>query len=810
MTYNKETWKTNVPRKEFLKMMTAFTASVAGTLLKPQQQALAEELKIPDGGRWIPTCCHMCAGGTGIEVKVVDGLAIDIRPNAENPLGVCNVSQDYEENKKAGGVICPKGNASLMALYDPDRIQKPLKRTNRLKGKDVDPKWREISWNEALDEIVAKLRELKDKGQPEGLITFTESATVTQIQQDFTNLFGTPNYSVHSNLCSAGRSAASTAVFGDGEVLGDYANTEYGIIFGWNPFAAIKWAHLPRMFEQGISRGMKLVVVDPWCNETASKADQWVPIRVGTDGALALAIGHVLIEKNLYDRQFAEQWTYGFEAYRDYVKDKTPEWAAEITTIPADTIRQIAVDFGKSNRAIADGWIGPGQHSNAVNNLRAIFVLNLLKGNVDMPGGMLLPQNASLGKSDIKTFKLDKPRFDGNSRFPIGHSSGAYVETVNRLLKDEGPYKLKVGIATMQNLVMSIPGTGQVIEALKKLEMFVVIDTHMSETALLADIVLPGSTYLERYDTVTRGITWPVIALRQPVVEPLFGQLPEHDIFIELGRRLQLTDADGRRVFENLTYEKYFDQLLRNSTAKLGLEDFKKLPGAVWRDETGTKYEKYATRLDLAGRDDIEVIDRIVYQFTRDAEGKIDRNGVKTVIGVQVGDKYYTGVNNPSRRFDFDTARLKGKMDFLGRQLSGLPEYRQREWMPSDKYPLSLISWKHAAHTHSRTFNNPYLMELLEYNPLLIHRGTAEKLNIKNGDEIWIESPHKKDKAIAAVVEGMHPETVGFTHGFGHWGFGDVAKGKGTNTGQFNLPKTDPLAGQAIHKEVNVRIYKAH
>jgi thiosulfate reductase/polysulfide reductase chain A len=809
MTENKTGYSAD--RRSFLKLTAALTTTAMGGgyfLPRSSNADVVEMVDIPEG-KWIPTCCHMCAGGTGIEVKVVDGRAVDIRPNAENPLGVCNVSQDYEENKKQGAVICPKGNAGLMALYDPDRVKKPLKRTNPEKGKDVDPGWQEITWDEALNEITKKLKQLKDAGEPEALQTFSESATATYAQQDFTNLFGTPNYSVHSNLCSAGRAAASSATFGVGEALGDFANTKYGIIFGWNPFAAIKWSHLPRMFQQGIERGMKLVVVDPWCNETAARAHDWVPIRVGTDGALALAMAHVIIKEELYDKEFVSKWSNGFDEYKEYVKDKTPEWAEEVTSVPADNTRKLARDFAMSKAAIADGWIGPGQHSNAVNNLRAIFILNLLKGNVDQPGGMILPQGGKFGGTFFKTFKIDKPRFDGNERFPMRHSSGAYVETINRLLDGDEPYKLKVGIATMQNLVMSIPGTDKVIEALKKLEMLVVVDTHLSETALMADLVLPGTTYLERYDTVTRGLTWPIVALRQPVVKPIFGQLSEPEIFMELGKRLGLVDASGEKVYENLTFEEYFDKRLKGSTAKLGLQEIKKLPGAVWRDEKGTRYNKFRAKLDVSDRKDIEITDGIVYELEKDQAGNIIPDGKKNPIGAVVDGEYFVGVNNPSRRFDFVTQRLKDKKDFFGRVLSGLPEYWEREWKYSKEYPLSIVSWRQASHTHTRTFNNPYLMGIKNSNPLLINSKTALMLGIKDGDEIWIESPHQKDKGVAKVVEGMHPEVVGFQHGFGHWGFGKVAQGKGTGTGQFNLPKADYIAGQAIHKEVYVKVYKA-
>lgn len=715
-------------------------------------------------GDWVHTCCHMCGGGTGIRVLVNNGLVRRIEPNPENPLGVCNSSRNYTEFKKGGGAVCARGNAGIMALYDPDRVKKPLRRQNPEKGVGIDSQWKEISWDEALAEIAGKLQELRAAGTPEKLITFSESSLAADIQRDFCNLFGTPNVSFHTNLCSVSRRAAAQAVLGQDEPLGDYANSKYILLFGWNPLSAIKWAYLPAAINHGIQAGARMVVVDPWANETASRANQWLPIRPGTDGALALAMGHIIIKDGLYNREFVSNWVAGFNEYAEYVRDKTPEWAEEITGITADVIRDLAKEFASSQPSIADGWSGPGHHSNGFNALRAIFALNLLVGSVDCEGGLLLPEKAQLGPSPISLLPQNKQRFDGIETFPYGHFSGSYVETMNRLNQESGPYSLEVGIATMTNLAMSVPGTQEVIEALKKLKLFVVIDTHMSETAELADIVLPGTTYLERYGIVSRGVTWPIFALRQPAVKPIYGQIPEYEIFIELGRRLKLVDATGQEVFSGLTYEEYLDYRLRNSDAHISLKELKELPGAVWKDSRGTRHKKY-TQKDYK-------------------------------------------INTPSGKFELVVQMLpKSRLDET--PVSALPEFQFRKWLPDQSYPFFFISWKQANHTHSRTMNNPYLMMTGDTNPLLINKDAAHKLGIKDGDEVWIESPYAKAKTKIRATEGIHPQVVGVQWGFGHWALGKIAKGKGVNASQFGRPSHDFMTGQAIHKEVCVRIYKA-
>ncbi|KJS87190.1 MAG: hypothetical protein JM58_05140 [Peptococcaceae bacterium BICA1-8] len=762
----KKLFQRKLNRRKFLKLSsTVLGGAVAAASLQNKRLSADEKERFSaPQGQWVYTCCHMCGGGTGIKVQVVDGIAYKIEPNPYNPLGVCNVSQDYEQEFKNGGVMCPKGNAGLMTLYDPERVSKPLLRTNKEKGKEIDPQWKEITWDEALQIITEQLNNLLKKGTPESLVTFSESSIAKDTQLDFGNLFGTPNISFHTNLCSASRKAAAFSIAGESEPLGDYANTKYMLIFGWNPLGATKWAHLPKVIMKGIKNGAKLVVVDPWRNETGNKAQQWIPIKPGTDGALALALGHVIINQKLYDKEFIDYWTHGFLVYSKYVQDKTPEWAEKITGVSAASIRQLAVELANSKPALIDAWAGPGHHSNAVDNLRAIFILNLLVGSLDKPGGLILPNRIQLGNSPFKTKELAKPRFDGLDNFPLGNSSGVYVETMKRLIDETGPYPVEIGIATMTNLVFSVPGTYQVIEALKKLKFFVVIDNYLSETALLADIVLPGTTYLERYGTVTRGVTWPMVALRQPVIEPIFGQYPEYDIFLELGRRLKLQDAEGNYVFEKLTYEDYLDYKLRNSIAQIGLAELKSMPGAVWQDQGGTVYEKY-------------------------------KKDLKTATG----------------KFHFVLNSHNGKMikDIYGEDAKGLPVYREKFWQPDKNFPLYLISWKQANHTHSRTFNNPYLMGIKNNNPLYINVATAQSLGINDGDIIWVESPYSKDRATAKVTDSIHPQVAGWQWGYGHWGFGNLAKGKGTNASQFNFLQAEPISGQALHKEVCVKIYKA-
>jgi thiosulfate reductase/polysulfide reductase chain A len=831
-----------VGRRKFLGMAGATAAVAAGglgaagctTFGSKEHPILADPAGAAQWGRgageWIPSCCNMCGGQSGILVHVVNGVVEKIEPNHWNPNNYSNISSDFFAGYSEaygcaeGGVICPKGNAGIQQLYDPDRLKKPLKRTNPDKGAGADPGWQEISWDQALDEIAAKLKALRDAGDAHKLIWFSEDHSFTHIQQDFCKLYGTPNYSNHSNLCDVARKASFRAVMGDDRPLADFLQAKYILLFGWNPTSAIKWVYLPRILTRAVEGGARLVVVDPYLSDTAAKAQEWVAIRPSTDGALALAMGHVIVRDGLYDKAFVARWTTGFDEYADYVKDKTPEWAERITSVKAKTIERLAREFAATKAAHADVWSGPGQHSNGVQGGRAIALLNALVGAYDRPGTMLMPdkrgsKHAAVEPDDTAAATLRQPRFDELKRYPLGHGSGVYTQSFANLAEGKGPYQPTMGVIVFQNVMMSVPGNQTVAKALAKLETLVVIDTMMSETAMMADYVLPGTTYLERYDLNSHWVTWPVLGLRQPVVKPLFGQPAEYETVAALGRRLGLRDKEGKDFFtigplsgqpiRDLTawYEDFLSNELKHGAPKITLAELKALPGAVWVDQQGTRYEKYAEELTPAQLKeaffdgDPKAEGTAVYDKPQEQKGRR--------IGTVIGGKPVRGFMTPSGRVEFYAKGLAAKTDAAGKPVNPLPAYEPREWQPSKEYPLYLINWKEASHTHTRTQNNPWLLEIKPDNPLIINPATAAQHGVADGDVVWLESPYGRVRARVRTTRRMHPEVVGFQHGFGHTALGRLAKGRGTTDSPLRPTRADPLSGQALHKETSVRIVKA-
>jgi thiosulfate reductase/polysulfide reductase chain A len=306
--------------------------------------------------------------------------------------------------------------------------------------------------------------------------------------------------------------------------------------------------------------------------------------------------------------------------------------------------------------------------------------------------------------------------------------------------------------------------------------------------------------------------------LRQPAVKPLFGQLAEYETIAALGRRLDLRDKSGKQFFligplsgeptDDLTawYEDNLSNELKKGAPGITLAELKALPGAVWFDRKGTRYEKFADtvpadKLATAWFDGERAAEGVgIYDKPKDKGGKR--------IGTVIGGKAVRGFFTKSGKVEFVSKWLAEKKGANGQPVDSLPVYTPRDWQPSPAYPLFLINWKEASHTHTRTQNNPWLLEIKTENPLIVHPETAARLGISDGATVWVESPHGRVKAKVKTSRRIHREVVGLQHGFGHTAFGQLANGRGTSDALLRPTKADALSGQSLHKEACVRIVK--
>lgn len=423
-------------------------------------------------------------------------------------------------------------------------------------------------------------------------------------------------------------------------------------------------------------------------------------------------------------------------------RTRPPQWAEGITTVPAERIVRLAREFSTTKPALVDVWSGT-HHTNGVYAGWAIGALAVITGNIEKPGTLVLPEkkgnkHIEVEPDEIAQQTLKQPRFDGGKdKWPYFHKSGVYAEIVNRLWDGKGPYQPKMAMIVFQNPLMAVVGTQNTEEALKKLEFIVVVDTMMSETAEFSDIVIPGTTYLERYDLNTHWVTWPVLGLRQPVVKPLFGQPAEYEFVCELGRRLGLKEGNGNDTFwigrmssqriEDKTqwYEEFLSKELKEGEPKITLQELKALPGATWMSTKGTRYNKHLDGIPPEKLADSIVEENLV--FSKKKDGSKDKQiGMVRPDGTAV-----RGFITPSGKLELYAKKHETKKDAAGKPLNPLPVYESREWQPSPEYPLFLINWKEASQTHSRTQNNAFLAELKTTDGLRINTKTAANLGIR-------------------------------------------------------------------------------
>ena len=867
-----------INRRNLLKTAGALAGAVtAGALPWPFRklsQAEAAELTTYASGSWVPSCCNMCGGQCGVLAYVESGKVRKIEPNGANPANVANVNEigtanaffDLARTNGDIGRLCCKGNSAIRSVYDPDRLRTPLKRVGpRGSGQFVA-----ISWSQAIAEAAFGLYNAKQKYGARSIVWFGEDASFTHPQSELMSALGSPNYSNHSNLCDTARKAHYLSTVGADRPLPDMEGTDFLMVFGWNFLSAIKWTHLAAIFARGRQKaGFKFVYVDPVFNTTASKADTWIAPKPGTDGALALALCKLIIDSGPtnYDQTFVQALTLGFDEFTKYLDGdgtydtvaKDAAWASAITGVPAADITQLAADLGAAYAAgkkiCIDVWSGPGHHTNATQGGRAIDCLTLLFGAVDKPGAMIVPVRNGPptrakpsgwaatdgwrpdGRDDV-TIPATNP--DGTSnpvngavakKFSQSHGSGIYVEMRERMLAQKdfvgNPYPISAAVFVFQNWVMSVPNAQRNIDAINKMEFVLCVDTHLSETALMADIVVPGTHALERFDLMTNWTTFRSLGLRQPAVASWIGGLSETQFFLELGAALGLngfkTDPGLNDTEENYHKEEWRLFMLNGGSPWASQLTWDQLKQAgVWVEsgaKGGTQFNKHlATKTFDTATDTVSSIvagAQTVYIVKAGSTVKGIANGAT----MTQGDVYKVGFATDSRRAQFWWPKLAKY--FAGTTLMGtqsvandprfhpLPYYLPPEDGPDANFPLYFTSWKEVEHTHTRTFNNEWLMEMKGENKLLVHPTVATAKGLSEDDWAFVQTAYGMLRVRVHITEGIQQDTVGFARGFGHWALGEVAKGKGAHDGWLLPGKAEIHSGQAVHKEVACRIYKA-
>ena len=561
------------------------------------------------GEKIVKTVCSTCYGGCGVLAHVKQGKVIKIEGDPDHP------------NNK--GQLCPKGLSGIELLNHPKRLNYPMKRV----GAKGEGRWKRISWNEALDTIAQKLNEFKEQSGPESICVSTGSALSYNmgILGYFAYLLGTPNTSCAGNICFLPAALASRATIGYSistfatEIVGDeILNSKCILLWGANPKKSMSYP-----VGEGILKvkeeGAKLIVVDSRPTDYTEIADLWLRPRPATDDALALGMIHVIINENLYDKDFIDAWTFGFDDLRRHIQQYTPQEVEKITWVPRENIIAAARLFSKIRPSSICQRVALDQSLNAVQSSRALFILRAICGNdFDQKGGNLLPADKPIvGEFPHfnQTRKLPRDvreKLIGADELPLASGPDAAFGFVHpsilaKAIATGEPYKIRGLITSGHNALMSDPDTRLIEKGLKSLDFSVILELFMTPSAELHDMVLPAACWLEREGLRGHPAYPYVTPIAHKVVEPLYERWDDIEFFIELAKRMDL-DIPWQST------EEYYNERLEPSNITLkdldGInyiskpKEYNRLKTGKFEFMTKTKkLELYSTLLEDYGFD---------------------------------------------------------------------------------------------------------------------------------------------------------------------------------------------------------------
>ncbi len=514
-------------------------------------------------------CGRMDHGGCGLLVRIESGRIVQIKGDPDS---------------FTKGFICPKGRAHIERIYHPERLLYPQKRV----GERGENRWQRISWDEALEIIVNKLLECKERFGPESAIFMqgTPKGLENLLLYRFAHSFGSPNVVATGAVCFAPRLGASLITNGYYPHPDLEHPPELIVIWGANHFSTSADGVLSPELRMAIRKGSRVISIDPVKRPITSKSEQWLRIKPGTDGLLALGMIKVIIEEEIYDREFVENWTSGFERLKAHIRSYSLEDIAERTWISLDMIRNVARTYAKAKSASILWGNAIDSNVNSVQTARSLLILMALSGNLDRPGGNIQAgMPAVVGTAEFtlsEKFRLFQEKMIGrNFKLASMLRFVPYQIAIKAILTEE-PYRINFAYIQGTNPMMSYPDTKETYQALKKVDFLVVADLFMNPTAQLADIVLPVASHFEFNDLGFYGLPFGRILVRPKIVEPPGECKSDIKILNEIAQRLELEDQFWRDEEECINY------ILKPS----GLH-FNDLKEKGWIIEGERRYEKY-------------------------------------------------------------------------------------------------------------------------------------------------------------------------------------------------------------------------
>ncbi len=702
--------------------------------------------------------CGICPGGCGVHVVLVDGKVEKISPIKDHPVGV----------------VCVRGLHSKEIIYSRDRLMYPLLRA----GEKGEGNFTRITWDEAMDRIVHAFKKTRDeygaravmsyfgRGSFDSNITdvFGAPDPTSQGVTGFLYPFGSPNGTGVSSVCSVSfnlLAALPTIGIPMHALYPDFEHTHLVVIWGANP-PTDSPPNKAKKIMAAKKRGARVVVIDHMRSDMAKHADQWIGIRSGTDGALALSMMHVIVNEGLYDEAFVRDWTTGFEGLRDYVQQFPPEKAEKITRVPKETIVGLARSIAGAKGASLSMYTGLEYSNSGVQSIRAALCLWAITGNMDVPGGLMFRPRSP---ARFPRIKLDPPKGVtpiGADKYPYfcdALNAAQFLEAPRAILRGD-PYPVKTLLVFGASLLTSLPDPEMWKKCFKQLDFMAVYDRFMTADAMYADIVLPATTNYENvgYQRYPGGYC----QLRQKVIEPIEEAKSGYTFLSTLAKGLGYGDLFPATDEDRLKFA--------FGTGPVSLEELKAHPEGVKFDAGRQEYRKYARGLLRKGGE--------------------------------------PGFDTPSGKVELASSLL-AKYGY-----DGLPVYVEPTEGPLGspelyrKYPLVFNSGARLQSAfRSQHLNIPGLVKMQPKAQVLIHPVDAKARGIENGDKVWVESPRGRVRFWAKVTDDVMTGQVEV-----NVGGGSPIQAEGWREANANYltdhENRDPISGFPVYKALLCEVRK--
>ena len=648
--------------------------------------------------------CGFCGGSCLVDVYCRDGKVVKVEGNQSQP--------------GSSGRICVKGAALKQALYSPKRLLYPMKRV----GKRGEGKFERISWEEALDTIAKELSRSKQRYGAKSTLFYVGHPKWFRAQAtDLANAFGSPNFGTESSTCAYAVMMACQCNFGRAVKMppADLKNCKALCIWAGNPLHTTPLTRLPGLLS-ALERGVKLIVVDPRCTPTTERADIHLRPLPGTDGALALGMARVIITEGLQNQEYIDKYTIGYQEYKNYVMEFTPEKVEQLTGVPKEKMIAAARLMASQAPCPIQLSASPLVHNiNGVQNVRAIMLLLALTGSFGVPGGSMAPgPGRAMLKGGMTGGARERVHADedlSHEQFPAWAKLSSQEVQVTRLadyIEGKGDYPIKTVVAFGMNHHMW-PRVDRIERALEQLDFFVDADLYMTDTCRYADIVLPSQTSLEREQLEILGED--TVFYQGHVVEPMGESRTDMDILAALADKMGVAIGQDPQIRSH-------EDFLRMTVSGTGLtlEEVKAAPAGV-----------KARRIPPAR-----------------TSGQILQ------------------VQTPSGKIEFVSGVLES-CHKPGHE--GLPVYHDfREQLPLSEYPLILSTGSRKPQMfHSRTYRIPWLANLEQYPLVEVHPEDAHKLEMKDGELVILKTPVGSMEFVLSENASTLKGTVNIYHGAG-------------------------------------------